>query len=337
MLDMMQKQDKLTKGVLGGLSASTLDFAAKINSANNINGLATINQIANSYRQSSLTDAIIKGSQGFNNPYLNKLSSFDKIANSVAIKGLSSSLLEIANRNQSLSEKLLKGFNAQIALSNKLVDFASKINTPAFQNYNALNVAIAGFSNNYLNTIIKQRDWDNLEDFSDVSERIETITDEYASSTTVTVEYLEAYKESIITELSSVFEKSKSEKIRQFIIELLTLVSFILAFYSAKVQHDDLSNREVVEYTKKEIDSFKKEISLEIKKEFERLNKTRIARTDVILRNSDKKNSKRLGVVKKGQEVFVLEIRHKWILISYIDDKTKEPKSGYAYKKYFPR
>lgn len=333
----------LTKGVLSGLSMNALALSKKMNATSSLINLGTL-KIANIHKKASLIDDILKGTQGFHNSYLNRLTDIgeaakrNSLAYTVALTGISDRLIEITKQNQALSEKIAKSFNSQIALSNKLVDFASHLKTPEFKNYNVLNVAVAGFSNNYLNTLIKNKDWDNFDDFNELTEKFESITDDYITEEEeVTIDYLDSYKESIILEFSTIYEKSKSDKIKQFIVELITLISFLLTFYSIKVQNEEISNREVVKITTEEIDRFKKEISSEIKKEFEQLSKMRIARTDVVLRYSNKKNSKRLGVVKKGQDVFVLEIQHKWLLISYIDNQTKEPKSGYVFKKYFSK
>jgi len=73
----------------------------------------------------------------------------------------------------------------------------------------------------------------------------------------------------------------------------------------------------------------------QVKFELSKLNKTRIARTNVNLKFADKENCKIIGIVKAGQQITVIEIRHKYLLIAYIDYETNEPKSGFVVKKYF--
>lgn len=61
----------------------------------------------------------------------------------------------------------------------------------------------------------------------------------------------------------------------------------------------------------------------------------RIATTDVNLRIRPRKKSQIIGVVKKGQEVTVIEIHHKYLLVIYMDNETGDPLSGFVFKKYF--
>jgi uncharacterized protein YgiM (DUF1202 family) len=98
-----------------------------------------------------------------------------------------------------------------------------------------------------------------------------------------------------------------------------------------------MSNKEVFENTKVEIQKIKTEIKDHVLDEMNRLQEKRIARRDINLRFSPNNKSKRIGIITKGQDVYILKICHKWILIAYIDNNTKEPKSGFAYKKYFRR
>jgi uncharacterized protein YgiM (DUF1202 family) len=91
----------------------------------------------------------------------------------------------------------------------------------------------------------------------------------------------------------------------------------------------------VIDGIKKEFDNNYKEFYDKIETILSKLQKSRIAKTNVNLRFSTKKNCKIIGLVKLGQPVTVIEIRHKYLLISYIDIETGEPKSGFVIKKYF--
>lgn len=249
--------------------------------------------------------------------------------------GLESSFAKLAQQNTFVSEKLATAFKSQVDLSNTLTALAKSINPPINQ-FNVLNTAIQGLSYNYLNKIAKSSTWNDIEILEDVNEKLTTIAGDVDTNAVNDSDHaLENLKKSIIAELTPLIQKSKSERARVFIMDLIAIIGFILAIYDFNNSGTDLSNRKVLEIASHEISQLKKDIELRLEDHLKSLQKTRLAITNVNLRYSDKKNSQIIGIVKKGQQVLVIEIRHKWLLVTYLDDETKRPMSGFVYKKYF--
>jgi len=342
LIEDLQSRDKMTKAAIGGLSSSFIDYARQVNKFSQVSEFNSIAKVALQYNKITFPESIAKSVLGHQPAYLKSISDMTNLGikqnylSSLATRGISNSLIEFAKGNQALTDKITKSLSSQIAFSNSMVNFANSIQNPTLKHYNALSVALNGFSAGYLKNLIHERDWDNLDTYNDVTDKIKSVTDDFVNQTKVATLYdLENFKTIIVEELSSIFRVTTSSKVKHLILNLITLVSFIITLYTLKVQKGDISNKEVVENTAEGFKKLKNDIGLEIRKEFEKLQKTRTARIDVVLRYSNSPKSKSLGLVKKGQEVFVIEIRHKWLLISYIDDETKEPKSGFVYKKYF--
>jgi len=102
--------------------------------------------------------------------------------------------------------------------------------------------------------------------------------------------------------------KTKTEKARQFLIELITIVGFLLTLYGTFVQNSDKSNKEVILETKKEIEKINKEFSDKIECELSKLNRTRTSKSKANLHFSGSRGSKIIGTIKAGQQVTVIEV-----------------------------
>ena len=252
------------------------------------------------------------------------------------LNSLSSSLLEISKQNQYLSERLTGFATSQLLLTNSLTDFAKSFKYHQLQKFNSIDIAIQELSKSYLKDIYKTGNWEDIEIASSANNVIySNVIETIKPNEQITLQDFEDFKFSIINELQGLFSKTKSENAKQFVLELITLIGFLLTFYSVYLSKTDISNKDVVIETRKEIEKVSKVLCDKI--ELKKLNRTRIATTSVNLRYSPKKNSKIIGLVKKEQQVTVLEIHHKYLLISYIDFETLEPKSGFVMKKYFIR
>ncbi|WP_281615974.1 hypothetical protein [Flammeovirga sp. SubArs3] len=66
-------------------------------------------------------------------------------------------------------------------------------------------------------------------------------------------------------------------------------------------------------------------------------NITHIVLKNVVLRHTPSKLSNRIGLVKRGQEVYILSETHGYYFIAYTDKNTGEHKAGYAFKGCFKK
>lgn len=271
----------------------------------------------------------------------NSLQTISPVLASSSFIRLNESLKNISKINEPLSKQLAEIGKNQLVLSNNLAHIAKSIDISHLTKFNGISVALEGISNDYLKNITKTRDWNDLLVAENVSEVMSSTTTDFIKNDDdgITKEDLEELKESIVSELSTLLEKSTSKKAIEFIFRVIIVITFLMNLYRFKqengiteIETKDLLPEDIKEFEKKDIDfrkSYEKLIS--------QLNNQRIAKTDVHLRYSNKIRTNIIGIVKKGQIVSVIEIRHKYLLISYIDNVTGEPKSGFVVKKYFEK
>lgn len=252
-----------------------------------------------------------------------------------ALSGIASSIALLSENNKLLANNITKVASSQLLLSNNISEMTKHFKNSHLQQFNGLSMALQSVSNSFLNDTFKSRNWENLSTIKIANEVIISTADEYIEKEILTIEDLNEFKSSVLIELNSLLTKTKTEKPANFILHLIAVIGFIITLYTTLKPESDITNIDVLNETKKEIKKLNDDIAKSIQNEFLKLNKIRISKTNVNLRFSTKKRSKIIGVVLKNQEVTVIEIRHKFLLISYLDKKTLEPKSGFVVKKYF--
>ena len=331
----IEKQNQATKGLFGLTSlqglAQVLEQQKKAQFS--FSGLSGLTDIARTISQKVKPFDIASMTMGSS---FAQLAAMQPSKQHSALFGLTSMLSEIGKSNQLLSNRLSSLTTNQLLLSNNLAAIAKSFDQSHLNKFNSLDIALQGISKSYLKNIASTRNWDDISVADEATETVANIVDELLTTTQAIASVdIDKLKESIIKELSGLLTKTKTEKAKQFVRDFITIISFLLIFYNPFENHTDKTNTEVIEEVKSQIEKINKGLSIQIEQELQKLNKTRLARTDVNLQYSANKNSRIIGLVKRGQQVTVIEIRHKFLLITYIDKETNEPKSGFVMKKYF--
>lgn len=306
----------------------------------NLSGLGGIKDIAKSLAIQMKTSNDFNNSIGTIGKTLSsQFTDLNIPKNNFALYGLSSHFAEISKNSQSIGESLSNLASSQISLSNSLLEISKTLSKSHLNQFNGLNVALQGLSKSFLKEIVRNKDWEDFDFVQETNETISITTNDFINShTEVTFEDLENLKLTIVENLSVLLIKTKSEKNRIFLFDFIAVISFILGLYGAYGTYQssiDKTNKKTYLEAKKDMEIFKKELYAKIDEKFNDKQKSKIARTKVDLKYSTKKNSKVIGIIKTGQKVTVIEIRHKYFLITYLDKDTQEPKSGFVLKKYF--
>jgi hypothetical protein len=182
---------------------------------------------------------------------------------------------------------------------------------------------------------VLQREWDETETYEDTLEK--------------TVELLESAQEdgSVNNYLSTVtshlnglilsLSDNKANLGKAFFI--LTVIGTILGIIGFILQISDNTKEEL----KSELDKTNSELYKQIQKELgknyqlvlEKVENKRRAVRRTGLMTFPKSKSPTIEFIKEGQIVSVTEFRGIWILISYLDQDSNLPKTGWVLKKYF--
>lgn len=331
----LQKQNEIGQIPLGLASIQNLAAAVtKQNQLTHFAGISGLTEIANAYSKQmksfNLTKNLIDGIA------LSELAAIQKANMASPLSNLSSILAELAKTNPLVSNNLSAFATSQIFSSSNLTQLANSLSQSHLSKFNTLDIALRGISTSFLKDISISHNWEDISVAKQANETVINVTENVLySNRPITVNDLDDIKKSIVNELFGLLSKTKTEKAKQFLINLIAIIGFLLTLYGTYVQNSDKSNKEVVHETKKEIEKINKDFTDKIEFELNKLNKTRTSRTKANLYFSGQKGSKIIGTIKAGQQVTVIEVLHKYLLVCYIDKESKEPKSGFVIKKYF--
>ncbi|OEY71729.1 SH3 domain-containing protein [Salegentibacter salarius] len=268
----------------------------------------------------------------FKNPeFISRLNSWGNLNRELSIQFSNEEVLKSITRFTFNSQRIINDFDK----------ITKSLNFDGFGQINTVNVAISGLSKTLIKDIAREDSWSDLDYVNSANEELLDISE---PDLIASPQEILDYRDKLLSHLQELILKAKSPKVVEFLWKFMNLASFVLSAYSAfvpKPNHTTLQiqiqNPQNVQVMESKFENFKLEIEKKLDEKLANLDKQRIAKTNVNLRFSSKKNSKKLGLVKKGQIINVVEIRHKWLLIMYIDVETGEPKSGFVFKKYFQK
>ena len=233
--------------------------------------------------------------------------------------------------NKSVAQSLNSIIINQNAISNNFNQIGNIFKDSHLNKFRGIDLALKGLTNSYIKDFSNNNQWNEIEIIEEANENIAKLSGNFKEEYLELDTYIEKLREVLISDLTELLSKSKSDKVRSFLIELITLIGFLLTVYIMNGKNSE----DVIIETNIELEKIREELTNTINIKFDQFYKQRISTTDVNLRYSTNNKSKILGIVNRGQKITVIEIRKKWLLISFIDKITEEPKSGYVYKKYF--
>ncbi|HTE27743.1 carboxymuconolactone decarboxylase family protein [Flavitalea sp.] len=336
MIKSIQRQKNVFDQI--GAIGNNAAFWAAITAQNKIN-----TQFASLYGSNDIARNVtrqlkksISVSMFLDNRVQERIADFDFLKHHGLPRTISSKLAEFARINPLLTHHLIGFATSQFQLSKSLGTISAKINQPHLNEFNGFDIALRGITKNYVWKTALSNDWEDITVAEEANEAILQVAEQVIQSASeVTAQDLDRLKEGIVSELSTILGKTKTDKARQLIFELLAIISFILTIYNPIAILTDKSNTQVIEHVQKEIEKQNKKLFGQMEEMFKKLSQISNARIDADLKFSARKNAKTIGKVKAGQQVTVIEIVNKYMLITFLDQETGEPKSGFVLKKHF--
>jgi hypothetical protein len=232
--------------------------------------------------------------------------------------------------------------DSQLGISQSLARLGIGLPSKLLETYAPLSILFGQSTNSFLKRLNDNADWESdetsQEDIAILTEAFETVSKktpdiDFEDDRDVLRKELNAIKD----DLSKLVSRSKRKSVYDVIFKLMNILSFVIAVYSLFNDNADpierLESPVVSPFPPK--DSM--EVSLLLASRVSGKNEVRIAVTNVNLRRAPRKRSEKIGLVQTEQAVWVIERYHKWILICFVDQESGEPKSGYAFKKYFEK
>ncbi|WP_326371193.1 hypothetical protein [Flavobacterium sp. SUN046] len=259
----------------------------------------------------------------FENPTLSAIEAMTKSLSLQTKFAIPQSTLDAITSINRQHEQLFGGLRAMTE--------ALKIQSPAIAQINNLNFALSGISGQIAAIAAQQRNWTIIDDFEEVSEQ----AIEFSESLTEEITEEQQRQFQILLTLVTTF-------VKKYGVQGLLIIDIILRFAGFHQYYDFLKQKPELP-TKLEVnqiaikqDSIIQFISavneqLKIAKEYRTTNRE----CDVKL----KPKTKTLIVSKlsKDFELVVLQVNHKWALVSYFDPKDNLPQTGWIMKKYLDK
>jgi len=208
---------------------------------------------------------------------------------------------------------------------------ALKIQSPALAQINNLNFALSGISGQIAAIAAQQRNWTIIDDFEEVTEQ----TIEFSESLTeeVTEEHQRQFQ--ILLTLVSTF-------VKKYGVQGLLIIDIILRFATLHQYYDFLQQKPELP-TKQEVNqiAFKQDSIIqfigEVNEHLKIAKEYRITNRECEVKLKPKTKTLTVSKLPKDFELVVLQVNHKWVLVSYFDPKDNLPQTGWIMKKYLDK
>jgi hypothetical protein len=173
---------------------------------------------------------------------------------------------------------------------------------------------------------IQNSNWSLLEEFEHINEEAIEITNGFSSDFTLTDEETKRF-EALIEKIIVFFKSNK-----KYGKNALLFISVILNVMALHQYYDFIKSKPAA--TKEDLIKFERRINqtIELKLREEKEYRTTNRISKVMLKPKNK--TALLNTLPKGFDVIILQINHKWALVSYINPKDNLMETGWILKKY---
>lgn len=312
-LKSVQWQQSIQKSL--GLSSQLSEmFKAQESIAKNLSGLSMATELAKSMQ---------KHHRMFENPTLSAIETVTKSLSLQAKFAIPQTTLDAISSINRQHEQLFGGIRAMTE--------ALKIQSPAIAQINNLNFALSGISGQIAAIAAQQRNWSIIDDFEEVTEQ----AIEFSESLTEEVTEEQKRQFQILLTLVSTFVKKYGVQ-GLLIIDIILRFAGLHQYYDFLQQKSELATKQEVNQIAIKQDSIIQFIGavneqLKIAKEY------RITNRECEVKLKPKTKTLIVSKLPKDFELVVLQVNHKWVLVSYFDPKDNLPQTGWIMKKYLDK
>jgi len=312
-LKSVQWQQSIQKSL--GLSSQLSEiFKAEESITKNLSGLSMATELARSMQ---------KHHRMFENRTLSAIEAMTKglsLKSKFAIPQTTLDAILSINRQH---EQLFGGIRA--------ITEALRIQSPAIAQINNLNFALSGISRQVAAMAAEERNWSIIDDFEEVTEHAiefsESLTEE------VTEEHQRQFQ--ILLTLVSTF-------VKKYGVQGLLFIDVILRFAGLHQYYDFLQQKPELP-TKHEVNqiAIKQDSIIQfirtVNEQLKITNEYRITNRECEVKLKPKTKTFIVSKLPKDYELVVLQVNHKWVLVSYFDPKDNLPQTGWIMKKYLDK
>jgi hypothetical protein len=191
---------------------------------------------------------------------------------------------------------------------------------------NSLQIALKGVSGTLARLAVTQQQWGLIYEFENINQVAIELTENSTPDVLLTPEESIAFSR-LIERISAFVMQNK-----KFASYGLILINIIIAIAALHQYYDFLTKPESV--TKADFAKFERKVTAEIHAKLIEQKEYRTVDRRCMVKLKPKSKSLTLVVLKKNIDVVVLQFKHEWVYISFIDDADNITESGWVLKKY---
>ncbi len=208
---------------------------------------------------------------------------------------------------------------------------ALRIQSPAIAQINNLNFALSGISGQIAAIAAQQRNWTIIDDFEEVTEQ----AIEFSESLTEEVTEEQKRQFQVLLTLVSAFVKKYGVQ-GLLIIDIILRFAGLHQYYDFLQQKPELPTKEEVNQIAIKQDSIIQFIEA-VNEELKNAKEYRITKRQCDVKLKPKTKTLTVSKLPKDFELVILQVHHKWFLVSYFDPKDNLPQTGWIMKKYLDK
>jgi hypothetical protein len=218
--------------------------------------------------------------------------------------------------------------HAQLFGGFKSISETLKIQTSAIAQVNNLKFALSGISGQIAAIAAQQRNWTIIDDFEEVTEQ----AIEFSENLTPEVTEEQQRQFQVLLTLVTIFLKKYG--IQGFlVIDIILRFAGLHQYYDFLQQTPELPTKQEVNQIAIKQDSIIQFI-VAVNAELKNAKEYRITKRQCDVKLKPKTKSLTVTKIPVDYELVVLQINHKWVLVSYFDPKDNLPQTGWIMKKY---
>lgn len=231
--------------------------------------------------------------------------------------------------------KQLEMFNSsQILFKSSLELITKSYNEKIFKGFNPLLPAFSEITKSFLKNVdITEDEVQELEIINTITDRINEVSENFIESEDNSIA---AYFSQVNVSLLSLHQEintlkpKKSEKWIDIILKLMSFIGFIALFYNPQNEKNDkliLETNKKVNNIDKRLSNIEEIVSQNTDNTLSIKNYKCLIVSDIFLKPD--KNSKKIGQIKKGQKLKILEVRRKYCCIAILPKNNQDAIVGY--------
>lgn len=289
-------------------------FKVQDSIAKNLSGLSMASEIAKNMQIHQ---------KMFENPTLSAIQQMSKSLNLQTKFAIPQSTLDALASINRQHEELFGGLRA--------ITEAFKVQSPAIAQINNLNFALSGISGQIAAIAAQQKNWAIIDDYDEVTEQAiefsESLTDE------ITEEQQRQFQ-ILLSLIIAFFNKHKTlGKVSFRVINIFLIIAGIHQYYDFLKDKPELATKAEVNQINIKQDSISHFIQI-LSEQLKQTKDYRITNRECEVKLKPKNKTLAVSKLPKDFEIVVLQVNHKWVLVSFFDPKDNLPQTGWIMKKY---